>query len=68
MSFQVNEFRAEMVRQGMTVNDVSEKIGIDRASMYRKMNGTSDFMRNEIEKIINVLHLSGDDVLRIFFA
>lgn len=32
------------------------------------MNGTSDFYRGEIEKIVRLLNLSGEDVLRIFFA
>lgn len=66
--FQKNEFKAEIVRHGTTVDEVAEKIGINPASLHRKMNGTSDFYRNEIEKIIKILNLSGDDVLRIFFA
>lgn len=66
--FQKNEFRAEVVRNGMSLEDVAKAIGINYVSLHRKMNGTSDFYRGEIEKIISLLNLSGEDVLRIFFA
>ena len=66
--FQKNEFRAEVVRAGMSFEKVAEVLGINHVSLYRKMNGTSDFYRWEIEKIIRLFNLSGDDVLRIFFC
>lgn len=66
--FQKNELKAEVVRQGLTLDELSNAIGINPASLSRKMSGVSDFYRGEIEKIVQVLHLSGDDVLRIFFA
>lgn len=66
--FKRNEFRAEVVRRDMTIDDVAKAIGINPASLHRKMNGTSDFYRGEIETIVHLLNLSGDDVLRIFFA
>lgn len=66
--FKKNEFRAEVVRKGMTLEEVAKAIGINYVSLHRKINGTSDFYRGEIEKIIHLLGLSGEDVLRIFFA
>lgn len=66
--FKKNEFRAEVVRNGMSLEDVAKAIGINYVSLHRKMNGTSDFYRGEIEKIVRLLNLSGEDVLRIFFA
>ena len=66
--FQKNEFKAEVVRRGMSLDDVAKAIGINPASLHRKMNGTSDFYRGEIEKIVKLLDLSGSDVIRIFFA
>ena len=52
----------------MSFEKVAEVLGINHVSLYRKMNGPSDFYRWEIEKIIRLFNLSGDDVLRIFFA
>lgn len=66
--FKKNEFRAEVVRNGMSLEDVAKAIGINYVSLHRKMNGASDFYRGEIEKIVRLLNLSGEDVLRIFFA
>lgn len=66
--FQKNEFKAEVVRRNLTLENVATAIGIDAATLHRKMNGVSDFYRSEIEKIIKYLNLSNEDVLRIFFA
>ena len=66
--FKKNEFRAEVVRNGMSLEDVAKAIGINYVSLHRKMNGPRDFYRGEIEKIVRLLNLSGEDVLRIFFA
>ena len=68
MVFQKNEFKAEVVRRGLTLDDVAKGIGIDIATLHRKMNGNGDFYRKEIESVVSLLCLSGDDVLRIFFA
>lgn len=64
--FKKNEFKAEVVRKGLTLSEVARKLGLDPASLSRKINGNSDFYRGEIERIINLLNLSGENVLRIF--
>ncbi len=66
--FQRNEFEAEVKRNGLTLKAVAQSIGIDTATLYRKMKGDGDFYRNEIEKLIHLLNLSGEAVVRIFFA
>ena len=63
--FKKNEFKAEVVRKGLTLAEVTRELGLDPASLSRKINGNSDFYRGEIERIINLLNLSGEDVLRI---
>lgn len=63
--FKKNEFKAEVVRKGLTLAEVARELGLDPASLSRKINGNSDFYRGEIERIINFLNLSGEDVLRI---
>jgi transcriptional regulator with XRE-family HTH domain len=66
--FHANELRAELVRKELSVEDVAKQMGIDKASLYRKLKGDSEFLRIEIEKLVNILQLSGEDVLRIFFT
>lgn len=71
--FQENEFRAELVRNGYTVASFAEAlknagIAMNIATLYRKMNGTSDFYLNEINVIADILHLDSTSILKIFFA
>lgn len=68
MLFKKNEFKAEVVRRDKTLEDVARAIGIDIATLHRKMNGVSDFNRSEIEKVIKFLNLTNEEILRIFFA
>lgn len=66
--FKANLFKAALVEHGKTAREAAEAIGVNEATLYRKMNGTSDFTRNEIQLIRQFLHLTTDDVERIFFA
>ncbi len=66
--FHANELRAELVRRELSVEDVAKQMGIDKTSLYRKLKGDSEFLRIEIEKLVNILQLNGEDVLRIFFT
>lgn len=64
----VKDLKAEIVRNGETVKSVALKLGIDRGTFYRKMNGVSDFTRADIQKLVETLKLSNADAMRIFFA
>ena len=65
--FKKNELRSEMVRQGITNEALSKAINISDSAMYRKMNGESDFYRNEIIAISKILNLSNERMCEIFF-
>lgn len=56
----------EMKSKGVSVQEMCEKLGISRSAFYRKMKQESEFTRNEMETIINVLQL--EDPVSIFFA
>ena len=66
--FRANLFKAKLAENDMNIKRLSDILGINEATLYRKMNGTSDFTRNEIQTIKLVLRLSIDDVENIFFA
>jgi predicted transcriptional regulator len=64
--FNKNKFKAILVEKGISVYDVAKLLGISPATLYRKMNGESDFFREEIQKIGEVI---GKDIAdEIFFA
>lgn len=56
----------EMSKNGISIGDLCEKIGISRSAFYRKCNGKSDFTQSEIQAIVDLLHL--ESPVAIFFA
>ncbi len=55
----------EIKSKGYTTKDVLKKLKISSSAYYRKLNGTSEFTRAEIEIFINWLDLN--NVAEIFF-
>jgi len=66
--FKKNEFRAMLARKEISATELAKRIGIDTATLSRKISGQSDFYRNEIEKICQILRLTPEETLQIFFA
>jgi DNA-binding phage protein len=63
----VNELKAEAVRKGLTIDEVAEKAGIKKTTMWRRIQDSGNFTIKEIESIANTLDLSGIKILEIFF-
>ena len=59
--------KAKVVANGMTLGELSESIGISASTMTRKLKEGS-FSRAEINEITDVLHLTAEDIVTIFFA
>lgn len=64
--FNKNAFRAKVVGAGMTLAEVAGQIGINPATLGRKMSGESDFTRAEIQKMRTVLGMTAADADAIF--
>lgn len=64
--FNKNEFKAQIVKKGMTVKKIAESLGINEATVYRKINADGDFTREEINKLIDILQI--ENPMDIFFA
>lgn len=65
--FKVNEFKAEIVRNGMSVDEFCEKTGIKRRTFARRMQD-GNFGLNDLHQIAFVLNLSTERMAEIFFA
>ena len=61
-------FRYMVFRQNTTLAALAEFMGINEATLYRKMKGQSDFTRAEIQAIKAFLKMSNDESLAVFFA
>lgn len=66
--FNKNKFRAKLVEQGQSVEHLASVLGLNPATLYRKIAGESDFVRHEIQTLKQYLKLSDEDVMEIFFA
>lgn len=63
--FNKQKFKAAVALAGKNMKEVASLIGVDVATLYRKMNGESDFFRSEIDILRRELDIC--DVDSIFF-
>ena len=63
-----NVLRGKIVENGMTIGEFCDRANFVRSTFDRKLSGASEFDRDEIERIIDVLGLTWDDARNIFFA
>lgn len=64
--FDKRKFRAVAVLNDKSMADIADMLGINRVTLYRKLNGDSDFLRWEIEACCSFLNISNPT--EIFFA
>lgn len=65
----VNKLKAKMVERGLNVSQVAEKIGIDRSSLYRKLNNEGETLTvKEAKAIVKVLNITPREAATIFFG
>lgn len=63
-----DKLKGAIIENGKTMNSFAQYLGITYPTLYRKMNGLSDFTRNEILMAKNYLKLSDEELNTIFFA
>ncbi len=65
----VNKLRRKIVELGLTTADVAEKMGIDRSTLYRKLNEPDEgFTVKEVADLAKILNLTANELNTIFFA
>lgn len=65
----VDKLRGKIVEKRMTIEELSEQIGMDKSTLYRRISGGgSSFTIKEIEQISHALCLAAKEVNEIFFA
>lgn len=64
----VKKFRSILILKGKTIKNIAELLNINVTTLYRKLNGESDFYRSEIDSIAKYLKLTLEEVEEIFFA
>lgn len=61
------KLKAKLVEKGISVETISHKIGINPSTFYRKIKSDS-FTIAEVRIIIEVLQLTYDEIMDIFFS
>ncbi|WP_017548618.1 helix-turn-helix domain-containing protein [Salinicoccus carnicancri] len=63
-----SKLKGIIVEKGTSQEEVAEAIGINRATFYRKMKrGGVNFTIGEIQKMVEVIPLTNEEAMSIFF-
>lgn len=65
----INKLRGKIVERGITIEQLANQIGVDRSTLYRKMNNEGEsFTIKEANMICKALKLTGQEATAIFFS
>lgn len=59
--------RVELLIKGKKARDIAEALGISKSAFYRKLKGTTIFTQVEIVKIREILGITNERMIEIFF-
>lgn len=63
-----NELKAELLRHGYSIPEYAAALGISKKTAYAKIAGKTNFTQPEIATTKEILNLSDQQLLSIFFA
>ena len=64
----VNKLRGKIVENGLNMSTLAIKLGIDRSTLYRKVNSEGDKLTiKEANEIVELLNLDSKEAMTIFF-
>jgi len=64
----VEKLKSTIYEKNSTPRELASSIGIDRATLYRKLNRSESFNIGEVNKISKALDLTRSEAVDIFFA
>lgn len=65
----INKLRGKIVEKGLTVCELANLIGMDKATLYRKISKNGEkFTIKDADSIIIALDLNAEETKSIFFA
>ena len=65
----INKLKGKIVENGLTIEKLADNIGIDRSTLYRKINNKGEtFTLKEADLILNALNLTAEEAKAIFFS
>lgn len=64
----INKLKGKIVENEMNVEALASKIGVDRSSLYRKLNNVERITIGEAVKMKDVLSLTNEEAIEIFLS
>lgn len=64
----VNKLKGKIVEKELNVETLAEMIGVDRSSLYRKLNDAEKITIGEAAKMKDALEMSDSEAYDIFLA
>ena len=64
----VRKLKGKMVEKGLNAETLAAKIGVDKSTLYRKLNEGEKFTIGDAQKIKDELELTDDEAKDIFFG
>lgn len=64
----VQKLKSKIVERGINVETLAGKLGIDRSTLYRKLDAYEKFTIGEAQKIKTELELTSEEATAIFFG
>ena len=64
----ISELRAELGRHDMSIPALAEKMGISKKQLYERFHGKVSFTQKDILSIKQILDLSNEKIILIFFT
>ena len=65
----INKLKGKIVENGLSFEKVATAMGINRATLYRKFeNGGSTLSVSDANRLVEILGLSNDEAVAIFFG
>ena len=60
--------RSVIIKKRTNVAEIAAQMGVDKATLYRRMADSGSFTIGEVEKITHILSLSHEEAISIFFT
>lgn len=60
--------RDKIAERRTNVSELASKIGMDKATLYRRLSDGAAFTIGEVDKIVEILNLTRDEAVSIFFS
>ena len=64
----VKKLKSKMTEKGLNVEKLAQQIGVDRSSLYRKLNNAEKITIGEASRMKDVLEMTPEEATLIFLA